>query len=149
MLTEISTEFVEARIERTISRIVGVDVAGDCVLTGMLLDSGDGYRPFQPLTALANGAEMVLPMALSAGSYTFYLTSEGFDGVGFMLLGQGLHVVTRIALDVPSSSITPSISVTEGPGLPIPSTRRSGDMHYDTTAKFWNRITEGVWQQLP
>jgi hypothetical protein len=39
--------------------------------------------------------------------------------------------------------------VTEGPGRPSASGRKTGDMHYDTTAKFWNRITEGVWQQLP
>jgi hypothetical protein len=85
----------------------------------------------------------------TAGSFIFFLTGERFEGTGILLLGHGLQVVTRISVDTQSTAITPSISATEGAGLPSAIGRRTGDMHYDTTAQFWYRITEGVWQQQP
>jgi hypothetical protein len=106
MITEISTEYVDFRTDHAISRVVSVDVTDTCILTGMLLDSGDGYRPFSPLEGTVNGVAMAIPMTIAAGTHVFSLTGEAFEGIGLMLTGHGLHVVTRISVVETNNSVS-------------------------------------------
>jgi len=55
---------------------------------------------------------------------------------------EALNAVGALQLAVAALPTT-----TTGAGLPSTAGRAEGSWHYDTTEKFWNQLTEGVWVQ--
>jgi hypothetical protein len=146
MLTDVAPDWVEETLtEAVTTRSLSIEVSEECVLSNILMDQGDGARPFHPLLGTIDGSTMDLPMSLSAGTHVVYLTGEQFSGVKVLLVGHGLYAVKRIAA---GDSIGASTSgYYEGAGAPSDTFGKNGDRYYDTDDDMMYEKANDSWRQ--
>jgi hypothetical protein len=133
------------------TRWMKVRASAAATVVNILYDRGDGFRPLLPLLVKINGSAANLPAPLLAGTNTIeFLGGWLRDAVGISIRGVNLMALTSLAIgdtiDLPEVE---AMTTTSGPGVPSTIGRRTGDWHYDTSGKYWYRLTEGAWQQQP
>ncbi len=112
----ISTEYEFTFPSRTKTENFYVSVSGDCLVSYLLVDSGDGYRPLSPLEVEVDGSYSRLPFALIAGTHRIRLMGEPFDGTALLITGFDLQNI--IAVDT-QAAVESSESLTRRRELAI------------------------------
>jgi len=155
MIDEQNNDLVGERVAEIVtSRLIGFTCKHDIMIHEMLLDPGDGYRPFHPLAFDVDGVAATVPCDILAGTHLIELTGEQFEGVAFMLLGFGMLDVTQISLTADSSTdyieteIVHASAYLSGSGPPAASLGKNGDSYWDTTNLMEHRKLGGSWRQV-
>jgi len=80
-----------------------VNLGNPVLLSNLLFDLGEGYRPFCPLVVTVDGLQVALPKYLSGGDHTIKLIGQTFAGIGLLLVGNDLAFVNDVTIGMSQS----------------------------------------------
>jgi hypothetical protein len=118
ILPVLSPDYIEDEVAETVTRTITFETKDSFVLSNLLMDRGDGYRPFHPLAGTIDGTTLALPMLLTAGTHMISLTGEQFSGIRLMLCGRNLFAIERITLGELTAAATVASTYSEDFGPP-------------------------------
>ncbi len=98
MIVSQDSAVVECSQEHVATRQIGILLTSEILLSNLLYDAGDGYRPFHPLILQVDGVEIELPAPVGSGFHVFTLLGEGFEGTGLSIVGHNLQAVSQVTL---------------------------------------------------
>jgi hypothetical protein len=144
---------VEVTVEATRTTFITFGAKDGLFLSLLAVDEGDGYRPFHPLLLKVDGVEGSVPLEIEAGNHVIELLGEPFDGTGLLLVGYGLHNITRLDIGSTSAEVAADVAAMprelsgNGPPTNALLTGIFGSRYTDLLTGFWYKEISGVWQQ--
>jgi hypothetical protein len=111
MIPVITNESAELVLDEVLrATAIQLDVVDTVYLADLLQDSGDGYRPFNPLIVGIGGAIVELPVTLEKGVHLITLFGDEFNAKALMLTGLQMFNIRDIAFVGPGGATGSPIS---------------------------------------
>jgi len=77
-----------------IARNLRIVVSERLYISNFLMDPGNGYKPFYPLSIKLNNVKTDIPFSLDAGTHTIRFIGEIFEGIALQIIGINLNAIT-------------------------------------------------------